>query len=153
MSQQNTVKFSTFGPNRGLSLFIGAYEFIDGICEVPERDVSSATSILTRYHDVCHISELEQKIAEYDATQQNREAAKSANPQPEMSKTPPKTPENPENPENPESGQTPPVTQSEKPEPKREIPKEPPAPGAGTSGEGDPESKKNGNGKKQPGKN
>lgn len=153
MSQQNTVKFATFGPNRGLSLFIGAYEFIDGICEVPEKDASSASSILTRYHDVCHAHELEQKIAEYDAAQQNREAAKSANPQPEPLKTLPITSEKPQN---PESGQTPPAAQSEKPEPKPDAPKEPPAPDGGdngNAGEADADAKKNGNGKKQTGKN
>lgn len=151
MTQQNTVKFATFGPNRGLSLFIGAYQFIEGICEVPEKDASSASSILTRYHDVCHAHELEQKIAEYDAAQQNRTAV-SGNLQPENPPANPAQSEKPATPqpaENPQPGENPPA-------PKPEASKEPPAPDsgdAGNAGEADADAKKSGNGKKQAGKN
>lgn len=150
MSQSTSIKFATFGPNRGLSFYIGSYEFIDGICEVAERDVSAAASILCRYHDVCLAAELEQKIAEYDAMHQNREAKKSANPQLETPKTPALTVEKQQN---LESGQTPPAAQSEKPESKPDAPKESPAPDGGNPGDTDAEAKKNGNGKKPPVKN
>ena len=107
MSQQNIVKFATFGPNRGLSLYIGTYQFVDGICEVLEQDVSSASRILTRYHDVCYEHELPQKIAEYDAAYQNQEAAKSTLPVPESPKTGEKRPEKPQNPELEQSASNP----------------------------------------------
>ncbi len=149
MSQQNTVKFATFGPNRGLSLFIGAYEFIDGICEVPEKDASSASSILTRYHDVCHAHELDQKIAEYDTGQQNHAAAASSNPQPE---TPPAKPAQPEKPAAQKPSDNPPEPKPETP-PQPDAQKEQPELDAGNSGDADADAKKNGTGKKQPGKN
>jgi len=67
MSKDRTVKFATFGPNRGLSLTIGSYDFTNGICEVPESHVASATSVLFRYHDVCYERDLEEKAKAYDA--------------------------------------------------------------------------------------
>lgn len=141
MSNQNIVKFTTFGPNRGLSLIIGAYEFVNGVCEVPEKDAPAASSILTRYHDVCYSHELDQKIAEYDTKYQNREAAKSSNPHPETPKKPATTPVKSQN---PESGQTPPATSSDKPDEKEG------GDGSASDEDGD---KKNGGGKKPPVKN
>lgn len=67
MSNDNLTRFTTYGPNRGLTLAIGAYQFIDGVCALPAQDAHAAASILCRYHDVCHAHELEEKIAEYDA--------------------------------------------------------------------------------------
>lgn len=67
MSNDNLTRFTTYGPNRGLTLAIGAYQFIDGICALPAQDAHAASSILCRYHDVCYAHELEEKIAEYDA--------------------------------------------------------------------------------------
>jgi len=139
MSQQNIVKFATFGPNRGLSLYIGTYQFVDGICEVLEQDVSSASRILTRYHDVCYEHELPEKIAEYDAAYQNQVAAKSTLPVPES----PKNGESlPEKPQNPESEQSP-----SKPQPDAPVVKEP-----ADGGAADADAEKKANGKKQNGK-
>ena len=80
MSNDHTVKFATFGPNRGLTLQIGNFHFVDGICEVAKNEAASAASILCRYHDVCEEHELEQKIAEYDTANQNRAAANGSFP-------------------------------------------------------------------------
>ena len=66
MSNEKTVIFTTFGPNRGLSLKIGDHNFIEGVCEVPEPNASSTARVLCRYYDVCYSHELETKIAEYD---------------------------------------------------------------------------------------
>jgi hypothetical protein len=66
MTKEKTVKFTTFGPNRGLTLQIGNYQFTDGVCEIPEADSSSATRVLCRYYDVCQEHELEAHIKEYD---------------------------------------------------------------------------------------
>lgn len=143
----NTVKFATFGPNRGLSLNIGAYEFTDGICEVQEKDAAAAASILTRYHDVCHAHELEQKIAEYDTAQQNKEAATSNPPQPE-------TPAPPANPEPEPKPETPtPAPAEESPEPAPAAAQEAPTAESAPATEKEPpaegEEKKRGAHKKQ----
>ncbi len=71
MTKEKIVKLTTFGPNRNLSLQIGNYNFVDGICEVPEADSASATSVLCRYYDVCFEHELADKIKEYDAIYSN----------------------------------------------------------------------------------
>lgn len=71
MTKEKTVKFTTFGPNRGLTLQIGNYQFVDGACEVTEADSSSATRILCRYHDVCFEHELAEQIKEYDSKYAN----------------------------------------------------------------------------------
>jgi len=52
MSNESNVKFTTFGPNRGLSLKIGNFQFVDGACEVAANEATAAASILCRYHDV-----------------------------------------------------------------------------------------------------
>ena len=75
MSNESNVKFTTFGPNRGLSLKIGNFQFVDGACEVAANEATAAASILCRYHDVCYAHELEQKVAEYDSARENRLAA------------------------------------------------------------------------------
>ena len=75
MSNESNVKFTTFGPNRGLSLTIGNFQFVDGVCEVAANQATGAASILCRYHDVCYAHELEQKVAEYDTARENRLAA------------------------------------------------------------------------------
>jgi|GEM_PF-3975154 len=75
MHQDTIVNFTTYGPNRGLTLHIGNFQFVEGSCEVPANEASAAASILCRYHDVCPAHELEQKIAEYDTANQNRIAA------------------------------------------------------------------------------
>ena len=91
MSNESNVKFTTFGPHRGLSLKIGNFQFVDGACEV--------ASILCRYHDVCYAHELEQKVAEYDTARENGLAAtgefppatkldEPAKPEPEPEKQP-----------------------------------------------------------------
>ncbi len=77
-----TVKFTTYGPNRGLTLQIGNFTFANGVCEVPANEANAAASILTRYHDVCYEHELEQKTAEYDTAQANRAAASGTFPEP-----------------------------------------------------------------------
>ena len=138
----NTVKFATFGPNRGLSFFIGNHQFVEGICEVPEQAASSASSILTRYYDVCYEHELEQKIAEYDAIYAKPETYPTGNLSQEAPKTPEKEPEITQNPESGQSSPAQPETQNE-----------PPAPDAANTGDADPDAKKTGNGKKQNGKN
>lgn len=74
---QGTAKFATYGPNRGQSLHIGRYEFVDGICEVPQKEAHTASRILCRYHDVCPASELKERIAEYDAKYAAPEPAKT----------------------------------------------------------------------------
>lgn len=99
MSNESNVKFTTFGPNRGLSLKIGNFQFVDGACEVAANEATAAASILCRYHDVCYAHELEQKVAEYDTARENRLAAtgefppatkldESAKPEPEQAKQP-----------------------------------------------------------------
>ncbi|NBX02621.1 MAG: hypothetical protein EBR02_00870 [Alphaproteobacteria bacterium] len=99
MSNESNVKFTTFGPNRGLSLKIGNFQFVDGACEVAANEATAAASILCRYHDVCYAHELEQKVAEYDTAQENRLAAtgefppatkldESAKPEPKPAKKP-----------------------------------------------------------------
>ena len=77
-----TTKFTAYGPNRGLTLQIGSFQFVDGVCEVPTNEANAAASILTRYHDVCYEHELEQKTAEYDTAQANRAAASGTFPEP-----------------------------------------------------------------------
>ena len=136
----NTVKFATFGPNRGLSFSIGNHKFVDGICEVPEQAASSASSILTRYYDVCYEHELEQKIAEYDAIYAKPETYPVGNLPPAVPKTPEKDPEITQN---PESGQSPSAQSATQ--------NEPPASDAANTGDADTE-KKAANGKKQNGK-
>jgi len=104
MSNESNVKFTTFGPNRGLSLKIGNFQFADGACEVAANEATAAASILCRYHDVCYAHELEQKVAEYDTARENRLAAtgefppatkldESAKSVPEPEKHPEKQPE------------------------------------------------------------
>ncbi len=78
MPQDNTAKFTTYGPNRGLTLAIGAYQFVNGSCVVPAQDANAAASILCRYYDVCYAHELEQEIAEYDAAFPNPQAKQPA---------------------------------------------------------------------------
>ncbi|MBX9725629.1 MAG: hypothetical protein K2X09_00045 [Rickettsiales bacterium] len=135
----NTVKFATFGPNRGLSFFIGNHQFVDGICEVPEQAASSASSILTRYYDVCYEHELEQKIAEYDAIYAKPETYPTGN----LSQEAPKTDGNlPENPQNTELEQT-----SSQSQPDAPVVKEP-----ADGGAADADAEKKANGKKQNGK-
>ena len=96
MSQNTTVKFATFGPNRGLTLQIGNFQFVDGLCEVPANEAASAASILCRYHDVCYDHELEQKIAEYDTARENRAAASGTFPQKSGSEKAPKSESDPD---------------------------------------------------------
>ena len=71
MTKEKTVKFTTFGPNRGLTLQIGNYQFVDGACEVAEADSSAATRVLCRYYDVCPEHELEEQVKEYDSKYAN----------------------------------------------------------------------------------
>ena len=123
MSNETIIKFATFGPNRGLNFFIGIYEFIEGICSVLEKDAASAASILCRYHDVCYAHELEQKIAEYDASFQNTQAAASTlTPQ----DNPPAAPAAPEPPQpNPEPENLAPAPAEENPAPENPAAPEP----------------------------
>lgn len=85
MSQDNLARFTTYGPNRGLTLAIGTYQFIDGVCTLPAQDAHAAASILCRYHDVCPAHELEQKSAEYDAAYSKQPANPPAPPVPDTS--------------------------------------------------------------------
>ena len=89
MSNEIT-KFTTYGPNRGLTLQIGNFQFVDGVCEVAANEANAAASILTRYHDVCYGHELEQKTAEYDTAQANRAAASGTFPEPKKPANSPK---------------------------------------------------------------
>jgi hypothetical protein len=144
MSNDTLVKFATFGPNRGLTLQIGNFQFVDGICEVPSNEASAAASILCRYHDVCHAHDLEQKIAEYDTAHQNRAAAASF-PQKHKKADAPKSEQQPETPH--QSGEQQPSDDA----PQDEAAKQAEAPQG--EGEPEPEAKKtNGNGKKHSGK-
>ena len=89
---QGTVKFATYGPNRGQTLNIGSYQFVDGFCEVPQKDVSAATRILCRYHDVCLSGELDEKIVEYNAQHGEVKTASTPPPAPETKTEPPAEP-------------------------------------------------------------
>lgn len=147
MSNETTVKFATFGPNRGLTLQIGNFQFVDGICEVPQKESASAASILCRYHDVCYEHELEQKIAEYDTARENRAAASGDFPQPSKPADAPKSEEQPEPEGKPQSDEK----QSSADAPQDAPAKQEEAP----EGEGKPESeakKTHGGGKKNSGK-
>lgn len=125
MTKEKIVKFATFGPNRGLTLKIGNYQFVDGECSMPEQDASGAARILCRYHDVCYEHELKDKVKEYDAkygkpesvgddpviNQANEEVAKRNSPKKPAAekaaeKTEPPSEETPENKENPEGGES-----------------------------------------------
>lgn len=89
---QGTVKFATYGPNRGQTLNIGSYQFVDGFCEIAQKDVSAATRILCRYHDVCLSGELDEKIAEYNAQHGEVKTAPTPPVAPETKTEPPAAP-------------------------------------------------------------
>lgn len=133
-----SVKFTTYGPNRGLTLQIGNFQFVDGICEVAANEANAAASILTRYHDVCYGHELEQKAAEYDTAQANRAAADTTFPEPAKPKATAKTKQ-----DDAESGEQQPAADAAKAEAEGEA--------KAPEGEGQPEAegKKAGGKKKQ----
>lgn len=162
MSNESNVKFTTFGPNRGLSLKIGNFQFVDGACEVAANEATAAASILCRYHDVCYAHELEQKVAEYDTARENRLAAtgefppatkldESTKPEPEQAKQPePQTPAETE-PSLLSFRVELPDAPTEEPTPQEQESQETPAP----QGESKPDAeakKAQGNGKKNSGK-
>ena len=134
------IKFTTYGPNRGLTLHIGNFDFVDGTCEVPANEANNAATILTRYYDVCFAHELEEKAAEYDAAQENRTAAHSTFPQPE-------TPAEPAKPEPKQDGTESGEQQSSPDASKAEAEGETKAPEGESQPE--PEGKKSGGRKKQ----
>lgn len=146
MSNETTVKFATFGPNRGLTLQIGNFQFVDGICEVPQKESASAASILCRYHDVCYEHELEQKIAEYDTARENRAAASGDFPQPSKPADAPKSDEKPEAESKPQTDEKQPSSDTENgaAEKQTETPQ--------SEGQPETEAKKTGGGKKNSGK-
>ena len=146
MTNETTVKFATFGPNRGLTLQIGNFQFVDGICEVPQKESASAASILCRYHDVCYEHELEQKIAEYDTARENRAAASGDFPQPSKPADAPKSEEQPEPEGKPQSDEKQPSADTENgaAEKQTEAPQ--------SEGQPETEAKKTGGGKKNSGK-
>ena len=92
--------------------------------------------------------ERKRRTAEYDTEQQNKAAAASSNPQ---SETPPAKPAQPEKPDAQKPSDNPPAPKPETP-PQPDAQKEQPELD-GNSGDADADAKKNGTGKKQPGKN
>ena len=157
MSNESNVKFTTFGPNRGLSLKIGNFQFVDGACEVAANEATAAASILCRYHDVCYAHELEQKVAEYDTARENRLAATGEFP-PATKLDEPAKPE-PEQAKQPEPQAEPsaePQSQTGEEQPSTDAPQETPAQQEeAPQGESKPDAeakKTQGNGKKNSGK-
>lgn len=110
---ERTVKLTTYGPNHGLTLDIGTYHFVNGVCEIPEKDASAAASILCRYHDVCFEHELEGKLAEYKAIADQNAQAATSTPIPEPA-TPVPAIESTAAPESPV--ETPPAANQDEPE-------------------------------------
>ena len=110
---ERTVKLTTYGPNHGLTLDIGTYHFVNGVCEIPEKDASAAASILCRYHDVCFEHELEGKLVEYKAIADQNAQAATSTPIPEPT-TPVPAIESTAAPESPV--ETPPAANQDEPE-------------------------------------